>query len=351
MAEQDKIHCPECETTEGVDRRNFLMGVGGTAVMLASLELVPKLASAQQAPQPGQPARTAKPAEALIRELFASLNEQQRNQVVLPWNHGGENNTTPTRKRMYNGPIFGNRSIGTVYTRPQQELNERILRAICSDEEGHRRITRNGTFDNSGSFGRCGAYIFGDPTNNQQFAWVFTGHHLTVRCDGNSEPNAGFGGPMYYGHSPDGFSQRNLFYYQTRSVLSVWDALSAEQRRQATMASYVTPREQEGSVRFRAAGQQYPGIAYRELSADQRRLIESVMRDVLSPYRREDADEVMDLVRQNGGMDRMHLGFFRDANTPDSRWDFWRLEAPGFVWNFRVLPHVHTYVNIASKIG
>ena len=27
--------------------------------------------------------------------------------------------------------------------------------------------------------------------------------------------------------------------------------------------------------------------------------------------------------------------------------DFWRLEGPGFVWNFRVLPHVHTFVNIA----
>ena len=61
------------------------------------------------------------------------------------------------------------------------------------------------------------AYIFGNPTNNHQFAWVFTGHHLTVRCDGNSEPNAAFGGPMYYGHSPDGYSNRNCFFYQTRA--------------------------------------------------------------------------------------------------------------------------------------
>ena len=32
------------------------------------------------------------------------------------------------------------------------------------------------------------------------------------------------------------------------------------------------------------------------------------------------------------------------------RWHFWRLEAPGFVWNFRVLPHVHCYVNIANVV-
>jgi hypothetical protein len=33
------------------------------------------------------------------------------------------------------------------------------------------------------------------------------------------------------------------------------------------------------------------------------------------------------------------------------RWHFWRLEGPGFVWNYRVLPHVHCYVNISSKIA
>jgi hypothetical protein len=43
-------------------------------------------------------------------------------------------------------------------------------------KKGYARITRNGTFDATQSFERCGAYIFGDPTNNQQFAWVFAGH-------------------------------------------------------------------------------------------------------------------------------------------------------------------------------
>ena len=67
------------------------MTVGGTAVTLASLEVIPqatKLLGAQQPPQPGQPARVAKPAEALIRELYQGLTEEQRGRVVLPWNHG-----------------------------------------------------------------------------------------------------------------------------------------------------------------------------------------------------------------------------------------------------------------------
>ncbi|MBI2808562.1 MAG: DUF3500 domain-containing protein [Planctomycetes bacterium] len=344
MSEQVKVQCSDCDALDGVGRRDFLLGVGGTAVTLAALEAIPGSALAQQA-QPAQPARQARPAEALIRELYQGLSAEQRRRVVYPWNHGGGNNRTPTRKGMYNAAIFRDHSIGAAYTPAQVELNQRILRAISSDDAGYRCITRNGTFDGSGSFGRCGAYIFGDPSGNNQFSWVFSGHHLTVRCDGNSEPDAAFGGPMYYGHSPDGMSQRNVFNFQTRSAISVWDALSAAQRQQATIA--MNPGEQAGSVRFRRNG--FPGIAASALTADQRRLVQQVMRDLLSPYRREDGDEVMELVGRNGGLERLHIGFYRAANTAADRWDFWRIEGPGFVWNFRVLPHVHCFVNIARQ--
>lgn len=75
------------------------------------------------------------------------------------------------------------------------------------------------------------------------------------------------------------------------------------------------------------------------------------MRDVLSPYRKEDVDEVMDIIKTNGGMEKIHLAFYPDAKMKDNEpWHFWRLEGPGFVWNYRVLPHVHTYVNISSKV-
>jgi hypothetical protein len=348
MSEHAKLQCPDCDGADSVGRRDFLMAAGGTAVTLAGLQLIPQALKAQQPAQPALPAaRAPRPAESLVRELYEGLTEAQRRQVVYPWNHGAANNQTATRLKMYNGPIFAQHTIGSVFTPAQRDLNQRILRSIASDDEGYSRVTRNGTFDASQSFDRCGAYIFGDPTNNQQYSWVFAGHHLTVRCDGNSEPNAAFGGPMYYGHSPDGFSQRNCFNFQTRSVLAVWDALNANQRRSATMAQYVNPREQEGSVRFRRDN--YPGVSYRDLTADQRILIDTVMRNLISPFRREDGDEVMDLIRRNGGMERIHLGFFRDANTDADKWDFWRLEGPGFVWNYRVLPHVHCFVNIGLQ--
>jgi hypothetical protein len=354
MSEDSTPFCPECadgpDQPEVVDRRNFirvvgeqtvgLLAVGGLAVSAPSL-----LADGSRFATPA--ARPRKPAEDLVRLLHATLTEEQRRVVVLPWDHGAANGrATPTRLRMYNSPI--NRRIGQVFTARQQELIERTLRAISSDEEGYRRVTRNGTFDASGALTGCGVNIFGEPDGNRPYSWVFTGHHLTVRCDGNSEPNAAFGGPMYYGHSPDGYSQRNCFYYQTRSVLSVYDALNERQRGMAVVRG--TPGELEPSIRFRPRGQAMPGLPISEMTRDQKQLVERVMRDVLSPFRAEDANEVMDIIRRNGGMQHIHLAFYQDGRMNDNnRWHFWRLEGPGFVWNYRVLPHVHTYVNIAAR--
>jgi len=83
----------------------------------------------------------------------------------------------------------------------------------------------------------------------------------------------------------------------------------------------------------------------------QKELVEKVMRDLLSPYRKDDADEVMEVLKETGGLEKIHLAFYKNSEDNDKQpWHFWRLEGPGFIWNFRVLPHVHTYVNISSKV-
>ena len=48
------------------------------------------------------------------------------------------------------------------------------------------------------AFEGCGAVLFGEPTGKNPFAWVFSGHHLTLRCDGNSEPGSAWGGPIWW---------------------------------------------------------------------------------------------------------------------------------------------------------
>jgi len=353
MLDTRKPHCPECEegglaALMALDRREFIRTVGGQVAVAAGVAGVFTGSTARAAAQ--AKAAPSRPAEELVKELHAGLTAEQKKAVILPWDHGAPNGKgMPTRLGMYNSPIAG-KKIGVHYTAGQQELIERVPRAISADEEGYRRISRNETFDGSGSLQDCGALLFGEPVDGKDWSWVFSGHHLTVRCDGRPKDGMGFGGPMYYGHSPNGYSDRNVFFYQTKAVLSVFDALNEQQRKSAVLEG--TPGEQMASVRLRPADQQRPGLSCTELSRDQKELVEKVMRELVSPYRKEDVDEVMDIIKATGGMEKTHLAFYKSPDAgPKERWHFWRLEGPGFVWNFRVLPHVHTYVNIAGKIS
>jgi hypothetical protein len=109
------------------------------------------------------------------------------------------------------------------------------------------------------------------------------------------------------------------------------------------------------SIKFKARAEDRPGLAIAELSKDQKGLVEKVMRDVLSPFRKEDVEEVMLVIKRIGGMEKIKLAFFADnyegaKTSKEQPRSFCRLEGPGFVWNFRVLPHVHTYVNFSSKL-
>jgi len=354
MAEFESPYCPECDEAftfpeaPAIGRRQFLRSASGVAAAAVALTATGKGTSADAPATP----RKAKPAEELVHELYATLKDEQKKKVLLPFDHGAGQNRRPTRLGMYNEAINKVR-IKDVYSKAQTELVEKIVKALSSGEEGYRQISRDSSWDASGSLENCGAMFFGDPTPGKKYAFVFAGHHLTIRCDGDSEPGAAFGGPIYYGHSPNGYSKYNLFSYQTRSVLEAYKSLSEKQRESAVVKKTKPgePGEGAGSVQFRKKGDQRPGIAFADLTKDQKTLIEKVMRDVLSPYRKEDVDEVMKIIKDTGGMEKIQLAFYPDKGMKDAEpWHFWRLEGPGFVWNYRVLPHVHTFVNISSQL-
>lgn len=335
--------CPECDA---LDRRGFIrtLALGGAALTAGSTSLfLPGSARANdRKPMP----RVSNPvAEDLVKELFTGLTDNQKKAVVKPWDHAARRSVNPNK-------AF-DKTIGEVYTKEQQQLVQQIVRAIAADDKGWHQLSRGGTWDATKSFDRMGADIFGDPSSGK-YAFLCTGHHLTIRCDGDSEEGAAFGGPIYYGHSPNGYSSKNVFSYQTRQVMKAYHALDEKQRKQATVAMG-NPGEGAKSIRLKKDGS-LPGIAYSDLTKDQQELFEQVMQTVLSPFRQQDGSEVVAIIKSMGGMQKVHMAFYSEeyemAQTSEKQpWSFWRLEGPGFVWNFRVLPHVHTFVNIASKIG
>ena len=341
--------CPECEPA-GFGRRDFLRAVGVSAAALAVGAVLP----ATNPLSPLALARAARlkkqaEAESLVFDLFKSMGNDQRKKLVLPWDAGAGKNASAARLGTHNGPV-GKSVIGEQYDEKQGEILFKIFKSICNGDEGYERLSRGDNFDNSGDFKNIGALIYGEPVEGKKFSLVFAGHHITLRCDGNSEDGAAFGGPLYYGHSPNGYSEKNVFGYQTKAVGDIYGSLNAEQKKVGVMPGMW--KDGVASVKLPAKDSKPIGVAYTALSKDQQELTKKVMKELVAPYRKEDGDEVMEIIKANGGFEKLSMAFYEEGKlTAKEPWAFWRLEGPGFVWSFRALPHVHTFVNISSKLG
>ncbi len=330
------VSCPECELGwESVANWDRRATVG---LALTPLERARAARMARQAE-----------AEALVFELYRSLDSEQKKYLVQPWDLKRPNQPLPARLMTANAAV-GKSVIGLEYKRPQIELLRRIFRAISNGDEGYRQLSRNGKFDNSGDFENIGAVLYGEAVEGKKFSLVFSGHHLTVRCDGNSEEQTAFGGPLYYGHSPSGYSRTNVFYNQTQAVTAIYEALTAEQRQQAVFPGKW--RDGVETVRLPQKQAKLPGIAYADMTAEQKTLVQKAMQELISPYRKEDGEEVMEIIKANGGLEKIHLAFYQEGQTSAKEpWTYWRLEGPGFVWSYRALPHIHCFVNISARIS
>jgi len=284
-----------------------------------------------------------------VFDLFKTMDSDQKKKLCLPWDHKNPKDPLPARLMTGNAPM-GKSVIGLEYTRKQVELLDRVFRSISNGEQGYKELSRNGKFDNSGDFESIGALVYGEPAPGKKFSLVFCGHHLTVRCDGNSEEATAFGGPLYYGHSPSGYSDKNVFYHQTKASNEVFASLSAEQKKAAVKPGKW--KDEHGTIKPPAKGMTPPGVTYADLTKDQKGLVEKVMRELLAPYRKEDGDEVMEIIKANGGMEQLRLAFYEEGkNSAAEPWTYWRLEGPGFVWSYRALPHIHTFVAVSSKLS
>jgi hypothetical protein len=165
------------------------------------------------------------------------------------------------------------------------------------------------------------------------------------RADGDSVDRAAFGGPIIYGHGVEE-PRKNLFNYQTKQANEVFRALDAKQSVKALLPA--APKED--AVALQGETGKFPGIAVGELSTDQKQLVEKTLKVLLAPYRQEDVDEVFEIVKASGGIDKLHMAFYQQGDLmEDKEWDIWRVEGPSVVWHFRGAPHVHAYINVGVK--
>jgi hypothetical protein len=333
------VVCPDCAALDdGVTRRSFLKTVSGTIAAGAAAAALPGLASAAEK-TPG------KTAETYVKHLFDSLTEEQRKIMHFPFDH--ELGRVVRNNWDIVDPKVG--SLEVLYTPDQQEMVREILKGITT-EDGYERY-RKQMQDDAGGLEKYTCAIFGQP-GEDKFQFVLTGRHCTLRADGNSVDGRAFGGPIFYGHAVE-FDEKpdhpgNVWWHQSRLANEMYAALDGKQREKALLTK--TPDDNFDQMKVRGSKAEIPGLGGEELSADQKDLLKSTVRSMLSMFRESSVDEAVDCIQQNGGIDKLRVSFYKDLDLgSDGMWDNWRVEGPAFVWHFRGAPHVHVWVNVAHR--
>jgi hypothetical protein len=325
---QDRPSCPDCDLP--VDRRHFLRTVGSAALAGAAAPALLGGRPVSAAPSPKSTAETA------VVRFYNSLTEAQKKSIVFPFDH-------ELRKKISaNWHVTSFKIDDDFYTKDQRAIIDEIIRGVTT-EDGYQRIIRQ-TEDDDGGIGGYSVAVFGTPGSGK-FEWELTGRHLTLRADGDSVDKAAFGGPIIYGHGvPE--PSKNLFHYQTEQANEVFRALNSSQAEKALIK--VAPKED--AVALQGEQGTFPGITVGELARDQKELVEKTLKVILAPYRKEDVDEVFEILKAAGGVDKLHMAFYQQEDLRDDKeWDIWRVEGPSLVWHFRGAPHVHAYINIGIK--
>jgi len=324
----DKHRPSTCTDCNSVSRRNFLQAVSGAALGAVAAPLFVENAWAAPTNQSA--------AETVAAELYKSLSDEQKKVICFDFDH-------ELRKRISaNWHVTKPAIDDAFYSKQQKAMAEEIVRKVMS-EDGYQRLLKQTEYDDGG----LGAYsmaMFGTPESGK-FQWMLTGRHLTLRADGDSVDKTAFGGPLIYGHGEEDPNQ-NLYLFQTKQTNEVFKALDAAQAKRALLMN----APGESAVQVQGAAGKFPGIGVGELSTDQQQLVEATLKVLLAPYRQEDADEVMEMVKADGGIGKLHMAFYQSGDLGNDKvWDIWRVEGPSLVWHFRGAPHVHAYINVAAK--
>ena len=331
---EKKTYCPDCG--EHVTRRDFMKtAAAGTAAAAAAVAAV-------KAPIWASTWREIK-AEDLVKKFYETLTDKQKEKMAFPWDH-------KLRTKVSNNWKIVEPEIGTFYTGDQQQILKDLFKALVNPE-WHERWMKQMKDDNDGAgFEKYHVAVFGEPGKGK-FEWVMSGRHVTMRCDGDSTEGTAFGGPIFYGHAAQGFNEKpdhpgNIFWPQALQANEVFKALDGKQRDKALFEK--APPDTDKSILIKAEGP-YEGICVGELSKDVKGLVEKTMKMLLDPYRATDSGEAMEFIKQGGGLDKLHIAFYKEEDLGnDGVWDRWALRGPTLSWYFRGSPHVHTWVNVGK---
>ena len=317
---------------KSINRRKFLQTTGAAAAGAVTASAI----AAESAPAQS---------EVYVKEFFKSLSAKQKAVMCFPWEH-------PKRDYINNNWNIVDEdkySVGSYFTSGQQKMLLNIVKGNLS-VEGFRRYEKQ-MKDDAGGFGSFTCAVFGDPAKDQ-FEWLLTGRHVTLRVDGNSQKDKAFGGPLFYGHAVR-FTEKpdhpgNVWWYQGKQANGLYSSLTEEQKKVALIQEKA-PRDTSVVTILKGMKGKFAGIPGKSLNMKQKTQFERVVNSLLNNYRASDVLKARKFIEAGGGLDNLYISFYNDNDLGDDKvWDRWLIEGPGFVWFFRGSPHVHSWVNIGN---
>ena len=291
--------------------------------------------------------------DSLPMQLYKSLNDEQKQKVCLPIDH-------PRRQYVSNWwYIHPKYRIPNTFSRDQQELIQKIFDSLHSPEyiedvKKQVKIDQYGKDENAPAVG-----FFGTP-DDEDFEFLYTGHHVTRRCNAHTDQGVGYGGaPIFYGHypHPEESMQTNFhetkdhpgnpYWYQGRVFNEFVQSLDGRQQQLGLVSG--RPRSEKPEVVVKKS-KTAKGLKCADLSADQKKQLIGTMRKMMAMFRAGDVNATMAAIEKKDVVERLHVSWFDGKYDigSDKVWDTWQIEGPDMVWYFRGEPHIHCYFHLMA---
>lgn len=326
-----------------MDRRAFLRTLGVASSLLAAgcgSDLVPLASGASSKALAGA-------GDSLAMQFYKSLTPQQREAICLPSWH-------MSRDRISNWwYVLPRERIHGTFSADQKELIQTVFNSLHSPEHQdavaqHMVKDQYGDPDNSPSVA-----FFGTP-EDEDFEFIYTGHHVTRRCQVHSKEGRGFGSrPVFYGTFVDSFHETkdhpgNPYWYQGRIFNSFFSELSGAEQAQALVAS--DPRSEDDALVIQKSLGDWPGLSSTSLSRDHKKLLLDSMAKMLAMFRPADVAATLETILNHNIIDELHISGYQGRHDigGDRVWDTWQIEGPRMVWYFRGQPHIHCYFHLEA---
>ena len=314
-------------------RREILRALGSTAALAAFPSL--------------QAATAAAGKDSLPMQFYKSLTEEQRAKIVLPRDHA---------KRGFVSNwwyICPEQRLHTFYTKDQQDLVKQIFESLHHPD--HReKMNWQVQKDLMGKIDNTPAVAFFGTPEDQDFEFIYTGHHVTRRCFARNDAAPGFGGrPIFYGTFAKAFREEkdhagNPFWYQGLRFNEFVSALDGKQQEKILVAR--EPRSEKPAEVIAKRKTDLPGLAGADLSKDQQAKLLETMRRMLVCFRPGDVTATLKTIEDKKIIERLFISSYGGEYDVggDKVWDTWQIEGPEFVWYFRGYPHIHGYFHLAA---